>query len=408
MSSRLRPYLKPVLAVVVLGVVFFIGVGVGGRLLPNLPAVGSIIPPSVLNPDAGAPQGVDFGLFWDTWKILEEKFPDQSKLDRQKMLYGAISGLVKSLGDPYTAFFNPQDTKTFFEDVKGSLEGIGIEIGIRRGVLSVLAPLEGTPAEKAGLKAGDQILRVNDESTFDMTVDDAVKRIRGPAGTEVTLLIGRTSWDEPRKITIARGVIIIPILSSRELEPGITYVKLNHFTQSASPQFAAFVNSFLERIPQNRLILDLRNNPGGFLDVSVDIGSWFVEENKVVAIEEFANGRRQEYRSQRPGPLANAKMVVLVNQGSASAAEILAGALRDQNGVKLIGEKTFGKGSIQELEELKDGSSLKITIAKWLTPSGKSLMDGGLDPDIEVKTPDNNSDKLDPQLGKAIEVVKSL
>lgn len=406
MFFQLKPYLRPALAVIVLGAVFFVGVGVGERTIPtpNLLKDARILP--LINKEAGQPSGVDASLLWDAWNLLEEKFADRGKLDKQEMLYGAIEGLVKSLGDPYTTFLDPRDSQTFLEDVRGSLEGIGIEIGIRRGVLSVLAPLEGTPADKAGLKAGDQILQINGESTIDLALDAAVRRIRGPKGTEVTLLIGRTSWDEPRKITIVRDVIRIPILSSRAITPNVTYIKLNHFSQSASPEFAR-IASALARDSNERLILDLRNNPGGFLEIAVDIASWFIPEGKVVALEEFGNGRRQEYLSTRQGLLAKIPTVVLVNQGSASAAEILAGALRDQNGVKLIGEKTFGKGSIQELTELEDGSTLKITIAKWLTPSGKSLMDGGLEPDIEVKPAENGKEGEDPQLDKALEVVKS-
>jgi len=355
------------------------------------------------------PSSVDFSLFWESWKVLEEKFVDKTKFDVQKMIYGAISGMVESLDDPYTVFMSPQESKKFTEDVRGSFGGIGIEIDIKKDQLVVVSPLEGTPAQKAGFKSGDKILAINGTSTFGITVDEAVKMIRGDKGTEVTLTMDREGWDKPKDIKIIRDIIKVPSLKLEFKDDNICYLKLYQFSEEADFDFSGAANDILNSQCQ-RIVLDLRDNPGGYLEVSKDIAGWFLERNEVVTIEHFGDGSKdKEYRSLGPSVFLEYPIVVLINGGSASASEILAGALRDNRSILLIGEKSFGKGSVQEMEELSGGSSLKITVAKWLTPKGESISEKGLEPDIKVEmTEEDYINDKDPQLDKAIEVIKGI
>ena len=355
------------------------------------------------------PENLDFSLFWETWSKLQEKYVDKEKFNTQEMIYGAISGMVKSLNDPYTVFLKPEDSKRFIEDVKGTFEGVGMEIGIRKGQLQVIAPLEGTPAQKAGLRPGDKIMKIDDKSTVDMTTDEAVNLIRGPKGTEVTLNIYREEWKEPKDIKVVRGVIEVPSLKWELKEDNIAYIKLYQFSEKASFDFRKAAIEILDSKAE-RIVLDLRGNPGGYLEISQDIAGWFLSRGEVVVIEDFGKNKEQNfYKAEGNEKLLSYPVVILINQGSASASEILAGALRDNRDIKLIGEKSFGKGSVQELEKLKEGSSLKITIAKWLTPKGESITDKGLEPDIKVEMTDEDYEQnKDPQLDKAIEIIKEM
>jgi len=356
------------------------------------------------------PEDVDFSLFWETWKTIEEKYVDREKLNVQEMIYGAISGMIESLEDPYTVFFKPEEAKKFLEDVKGFFEGVGMEIAVKGDQLQVVAPLEGTPAQKAGLRPGDKILKVDGKSTTDVTIDTAIDWIRGPKGTQVTLTIYREEWGQERDVKITRGVIDIPSLKLEMLaEDNIAYLRLYHFSEKASYDFREAAIEILAS-PAQKIILDLRNNPGGYLDVAQDIAGWFLEKGQVVAIEDFGEGReQQEILAEGNAKLLNYPVVILINEGSASGSEILAGALRDNRGVKLIGETSFGKGSVQELTDLREGFSLKVTIAKWLTPKRESITDKGLEPDIKVELSEKDYEEgRDPQLDKAIEVIKNL
>lgn len=355
------------------------------------------------------PEEVDFSLFWEAWHKLQEKFADKEKFDTQKMIYGAISGMVKSLEDPYTIFLNPEDSKRFIEDVQGTFEGVGMEIDIRKGQLQVISPLEGTPAQKAGLRAGDKITKVNDTLTADLTLDEAIDLIRGPKGTEVTLTIYREEWATAKEIKLVREVIEIPSLKWEIKDENIAYLKLYQFSEKASFDFQEAAIEILNSSAQ-KIILDLRNNPGGYLEVSQDIAGWFLPRGEVVVIEDFGEGKTENtYRAQGNAVFTDYPIVILINKGSASASEILAGALRDDRGIKIIGEKSFGKGSVQELEKLEGGSSLKITVAKWLTPKGELIADKGLEPDIKVEmTEEDYEEGRDPQLDKAIEIIKNL
>ena len=358
---------------------------------------------------------INLSLFWEVWEIIEEKFVNKEAIDAQKMIYGAISGMVKSLEDPYTIFLNPEETKIFMEEVKGKFEGIGIEIDIRKGQLQVVSPFEGTPAQRAGLRAGDKIMKINDTITADLTLDEAVSRIKGPKGTEVTLTIYREEWGETKEIKIVRDVIEIPSLklefkTTPEGE-SVAYIKLYMFSENASPDFAQKAIEILNS-PAEKIILDLRNNPGGYLEISQDIAGWFLKRGNIVVIEDFGEGKeRKEYEAQGNSRFFSYPIVVLINAGSASASEILAGALRDNRGILLIGEKSFGKGSVQELQNLRgeENTSLKITVARWLTPKGELIANVGLEPDIKVEmTEKDYEEEKDPQLDKAIEIIQNL
>jgi carboxyl-terminal processing protease len=361
----------------------------------------------VLNMEIGKPEGVDFSLFWDVWRILQEKYVDKSKLTAEKMVIGAISGMVESLEDPYTSFFTEEESKEVLEDLSGKFEGVGMEVGIKDETIVVVAPIDGTPAQKAGILAGDKILAIDEKTTRGMALDKAVKLIRGVKGTTVKLIILREGWEEQKEIQIIRDLIEIPSYKL-EFKDDVAYLRLYQFFSKTSTDFANAVNEIVAQNPKG-IVLDLRDNPGGYLDVARDIASWFIEKNEVVVIEDFGNDDKKIHKANGRSFLKDYPLVVIVNKGSASASEILAGALRDDRGIKLVGEKTFGKGSVQELQNLLDGSSVKITIAKWLTPKG-NLIDGvGLEPDIEIKpTEEEIEQKKDPQLEKAMEIIKSI
>jgi len=318
------------------------------------------------------------------------------------MLWGAISGLAGSLKDPYTVFFPPEEKKIFESEVKGNFEGVGMEIGMRNNALTVIAPLKNTPAYRAGLKAGDKILKINDTLTSNLTVEEAIRLIRGPKGTEVKLLISREDEKEPMEIAVIREVINIPTLET-EIKPGnIFVIKLYNFSENSPLVFRNALREMIES-KSDKLVIDLRNNPGGYLEAAVDMASWFLPMGKVVAREKFASGEEEFYRSRGYDVFGdNFRMAILINQGSASASEILAGALKEYGRAVLVGEKTFGKGSVQELVPVTDSTSLKITIASWLTPNGQSISKEGLEPDFEVKFSKEDSEAgRDPQMEKA-------
>jgi carboxyl-terminal processing protease len=355
------------------------------------------------------PGTINFSLFWDAYDKLKQNFVNPEKFNDQEIIYGAIEGMTKSLGDPYTTFFNPADAKKFQDDLSGSFEGIGAEIGIKKDQLTIVAPLKNTPAEKAGLKSGDAIVAINGTSTSNMTTDDAVDLIRGKGGTEVTLTIYREGWKDTKDIKIVRDTIVIPAMEWKILDNNVAYIQLYQFDDSLISEFEIASRQILQS-NADKIILDLRNNPGGYLEVAQKITGWFLPAGQTVVIEDFGDDREQKvYKTDGDYSLEKYPIVVLINQGSASASEILAGALRDNKGIKLIGEKSFGKGSVQEVLNLRDGSYLKITIAKWLTPNGNSISEVGLDPDVKVENTnqDTNPEK-DSQLEKALEIIKDL
>lgn len=389
-----------ILWLVLFAIVFFGGVAVGFNSMPEIEKIENIF-----NKETEKSPETDFAPFWKTWNVLREKYASENGFDDQKMVWGAISGMVNSLGDPYTTFFPPVEKKNFESDVKGSFEGVGMEIGIRKNILTVIAPLKGSPAERAGISTGDKILKIDDKETIDMMVDEAVKLIRGEKGTVVMLTVLKEEEEEPREISITRDVISIPVVETEVRGNKIFVIKLYSFSENSPEAMRKALREMINS-GSEKLILDLRSNPGGYLEASVDIASWFLPLGKVVAKEKFTDGREVLYKSKGYDVFNNLKMAILVNQGSASASEILAGALHEHNKATLIGEKTFGKGSVQELVNITPDTALKVTIARWLTPNGLSISKEGLAPDIEVKMDKKDiEEKRDPQMDKAIEVL---
>ena len=356
-------------------------------------------------------EGVDFTPFFEAWEQIENKFyfkeeeKQKSEEIKEKMLYGAIQGLVDGLGDSYSDFLTPDETLEFQENLTGAYEGIGAEIGIRDDILTVISPIKDTPAEAAGLQPGDKILKVDDESTQEMTLIQAVMKIRGEGGTEVNLEIKRKK--EVLNIKIKRAKINIPTLDFEMLEGDIAYIQLYNFYEDAPLKFKETSQNILNS-NGNKIILDLRSNPGGYLSAATDIGNFFIEKGKVIVKEDLGDKIIKETASHGPGAFSNFKIVVLINEGSASASEILAGAIKENNteNTTIIGKKSFGKGTVQEFVSLSDDSSLKLTVARWLLPSGKSIEEEGISPDIEVEITEKDiKEGKDPQLDKAIEVI---
>ena len=358
--------------------------------------------------DINTPDDVtaDFSLFWEVWEKLKTEHIKGNEIDEENLLYGAIEGITNAIGDPNTVFFAPEESKKFNEDIRGNFGGIGAEIGIRDNRLIVIAPLNNTPAERAGLLPGDHILQINDKLTDNMTVEEAVTLIRGDLGTIVTLTIIRDDTENSKKIEITRANIIVPTVEWEMLDDNIIHLKMFSFSANTATAFQqAMVGALLAG--GDGLILDLRGNPGGFLDVSVRIAGFFLERGQIVVTERFTSGDETILRARGNEALVKFPTVILINEGSASASEILAGALRVHNSTKIIGEQSFGKGTVQELQSLRYGSTLKITIANWLLPNGELIEGNGLTPDIKVEiTAEDIEAERDPQLDKAIEILK--
>jgi carboxyl-terminal processing protease len=320
------------------------------------------------------------------------------------MFYGSIKGLAGAMNDPYTVFMTPTETKEFSNDMAGTFEGIGAEVGMRNELITIIAPLSGMPAEKAGVKAGDKIYAIDGKSTIGMTVDEAVKAIRGKKGTIVTLTLIRDKENTPRDIKIERGIIVVKSVNVTYRSDGLAVIKVSNFNDDTADLFNKAVKEILVKKPKG-IILDLRNNPGGYLDTAVSMASDWIKAGPVV-LEQFGDGKRNEYNALGNPRLGDYKTVVLVNGGSASASEIVAGALRDYKKATLMGEKTYGKGSVQTIQDLSDGSSIKITIATWMTPNGDFINEKGLLPQVEVKmTADDIEKNRDPQLQKAVDSI---
>jgi len=392
---------KFIAVIVILGMVFNFGVLYGQKKI-SLPLPS---PVKIINQNSGKPQNLDFSLFWDTWKLLEQKYA--GKTDETAMFYGAVKGMVASVGDPYTVFMDPAETKNFADELSGTFDGIGAEIGMKKNIVTVIAPLPGSPAQIAGLKALDKILKINDAVTADMTIDEAVSAIRGPKGTIVALTILRGSETATREIKITRDTIIIKSVELKidaSAPQKVAVLKISQFGADTFDNVNVAADEILKNDAKG-IVLDMRNNPGGFLDSAVNIAGLFIPEGRIVTTKS-SNNSKENYTTNGNGKLAKLPIVVLVNEGTASAAEILAGALRDDRQIKLIGEKTFGKGSVQEVENLKDNSSLKVTIAEWLTPSGKNINKEGLAPDIEIKLSQADFDaNKDPQMDEALKII---
>ena len=400
---------KIILTVLICLVLFGGGYALGASgLKANLNKFPKVTISRTLPPDK---QNLDFSLFWRVWDTLSAKYFDNSKLNPGKMVYGAISGMVAAIGDPYTVFLSPEENKIVEEDLNGTLEGVGIQVGYRGTQLAVIAPLPDSPAEKAGVKAGDFIIGIKDEAkdtdtgTAGMSIPDAVALIRGKAGTKVTLTLLREASPEPLIVELTRSQIEIPTLITTYVGDGesVAYVRLLKFGGETESEWNKAVREILRKESVKGIVLDLRNNPGGYLQSAVDVASDFLKTGSVVVTEERGDGTKNEFKVERLGLLTSTPTVVLINEGAASASEILAGALRDVRKITLVGQKSFGKGTIQEPIDMEGGSGLHITIARWLTPNGTWVNEKGLEPDVVVEDDANTPE--DEQLNKALELL---
>lgn len=370
-------------------------------------------------------------IFWKAWSELDEKFvprnPDAATSSigatDQERVFGAVQGMAESLGDPYTVFLPPTENEVFEGNIQGQFGGVGMRIGKRDGVLTVISPLEGTPAKRAGLQPNDKILTIDGTTTDGMPVQKAVQLIRGEKGTDVELSILSEGDNEARDVDVTRSTIQIPTIETSQ-QDGAFIISLYNFSAKSANLFEQSLQKF-RRSGTDDLVLDLRGNAGGFLQAAVDVSSHFVDEDKVIVKENY--GDKKEPRVDRSAGYGtvpdSTDVAVLVNNGSASASEIVAGALRDHDEAQLVGTQTFGKGSVQELVDLTDNTALKVTVARWLTPNGTSISENGLEPDVVVENNDQaNTDNqngasttsgpgagssADPQLQKAIDIVTS-
>jgi carboxyl-terminal processing protease len=347
----------------------------------------------------------DFTQFWSVWKLLNDKYPFKEKIPSDALrVQGAIAGMVASFKDPYTMFFPPEQAKLFAEEVKGEFGGVGMEVGVKDGLITIIAPLKGSPAEKAGIKSGDILVKIDTESTENMSADHAVSLIRGTVGTSVELTLARKDAPEFIKTTITREIINIPIIDTKK-EGEVFIINFYSFSETSPKLFNSALDEFVAS-GSKKLIIDLRNNPGGYLDAAVDIASYFVPQGKIIVRENTGDVAPEKlYRSAGSDIIlpSNLQMILLVNNGSASASEILAGALSEHGVAKLVGTKTFGKGSVQELVPLPDGSSVKITVAKWFTPNNVSISEKGISPD-HIVTDESSEKNPDPVLEKALQL----
>jgi carboxyl-terminal processing protease len=333
-------------------------------------------------------------VFSEALSIVRKNYVEDVK--PKELIYGAIKGMLSSL-DPHSAFMTPEQYKEMQVDTKGEFGGIGIQIGMKDAMLTVIAPIEDTPAYKAGIKAGDKIVKINGEFTKNMSLQDAVSKMRGAPSTTVKITILREGWKETKDFAITRQVIKIKSVKSKLMDDGIGYIKLTQFQeQTASDLSDAMENLTKQHI--SSLILDLRNNPGGLLNSAVDVSSEFLPPGKLVVSIKDRKGEKVEYRSSENKPNSTIPMVVIVNQGSASASEIVAGALKDWNRAVIIGTQTFGKGSVQSVVPLTDGSALRLTTARYYTPKGVSIQSTGITPDITVKAELREGEKTRPAI----------
>jgi carboxyl-terminal processing protease len=358
-----------------------------------------------------SPGEPDLTHFWSVWELLEEKFAVSSSsqsLTDEDLVEGAIEGLVDAYNDPYTVYMSEEDTTKFDQNIAGNFSGVGMEVGLREDLITVIAPLPDTPAERAGIIAGDVVVKIDDKSTERMSVDEAVNLIRGEKGTVVALQIYREGETEFLDISITRDTITIPTVKSEELADAF-YISIYSFNAVAEAQVAEALVQY-QKTNNKPLILDVRGNPGGYLQSAVAIAGYFLPAGKVVVKEEFSDSAEDETfrsRGQQVRPFTPKNLVVLVDNGSASASEILAGALKDHGVATVIGSQTFGKGSVQELIKLDGGSSLKVTVARWLTPNGTSISEGGLTPDIVVeRTIEDRQAEVDPQKEAALRFLR--
>lgn len=402
MKEKLRAHAHIIsVFVVVLAVTFLLGFKTGEYKVSQVALVSGV-------DHKNGPKNVDFDTFWKAWNIINDKYvPTTSSTTPtdQDKVWGAIQGLAASTGDPYTVFFPPVEAKAFDEQISGAFEGVGMEVDVKDGILTVIAPLKDTPAYKAGIKAGDKIIAIDAKTTQGIGTAEAIKRIKGPKGTKVTFSIIRGGNTESIEISVVRDVIVVPAMKT-ETVGDVFVIHMYSFSAQSADEFRKALREFVES-GKYKLVLDLRGNPGGYLEAAVDMASWFLPSGKLIVAEQSKNLTfSQEYRS-RGYNIFNDKLkfAILIDGGSASASEILAGALSEQGKAILVGKKSYGKGSVQELVEITPETSLKVTIAKWLTPNGHSISKAGIEPQIDVDFDVEKFKKTgeDTQLQRAIQ-----
>lgn len=398
-----RKHVKSYLGVALLLVaVFFAGAYAGYARRPWVDRV-----MGVTNKDPQVVTTADFSPFWKVWNIINQKYPNPEVAGDQDRVWAAAEGLMSSLNDPYSVFFDPKDAKSFNEQIQGEFTGVGMEVGIKDKLLTVIAPLKNTPAERAGIKAGDKILKINKTATTELSLDKAIEMMRGEKGTTVVLTIAHEGDDAPREVTITRDTITIPTIDHTILTGNVHLISLYSFDANAAALFRTEIANF-KQSGATKLIVDLRGNPGGYLDAAIDMASWFLPSGSVIVKEDYGTKRKADVLKSKGYDIFDdtLKMAILVDGGSASASEIFAGALSEHKVAKLVGAQTFGKGSVQELVPVTDDTYAKITIAKWLTPNGVSISEKGLAPDIAIKPAKGDElGKKDAQLDRAIEYV---
>lgn len=403
MKNLLKNISFAIVSLILVSFIFFGGFFVGRDQHPD-------IAPAGINGTGGTETDIDFSPFWKAWNLVNNKFApadSENEVSDQERIWGSINGMIDSLGDPYTKFLPPEENADFETSINGEFSGVGMEVGMEDDILTIIAPLKDTPAEYAGVKSGDKIVAIDGATTAKTSVDEAVSKIRGETGTIVVLTVVRDGVEEPFDIPITRATINIPTLNW-EVQGDVFVISLYNFSANASTDFRKALREFI-LTKKTRLILDLRGNPGGYLESSVDIASWFLPAGKVVVREDYGDGEEKLVRSKGYNVFNDKlKMVILVNKGSASASEILAGALQEYGKAIVVGSQTFGKGSVQQLIDITDDTSLKVTIARWLTPNGKSISNGGLTPDVVIdseNTPEG-ADVWELQMQKALELVR--
>ena len=402
-SHKPSYFIKGVAALAIIVLSYYVGYQAGHKGFVFAPKSFSVINQNEV------PATVDYSLLWDAINVLNSKYIDKP-VDQEKILYGAVSGAMAAVGDPYTSFFPPADLQNFKTSLQGSFQGIGAVVDKKDNNIVIVSPIKDSPADKAGVKPGDIVTAVNGESTQNWTADMAVSKIRGPKGTAVTLTIARAGKDKTFDIKIIRDTIVIKSVKWEYKQQGdknIAVITISEFGDDTKGLFDQAVNDALTHNVKG-IIIDLRNNPGGYLQTAVDVASNWVKQGDLVVSEVHSDGSTITYKGEGNPRLAGIKTVILINGGSASAAEILSGALHDHNFATLVGQKSFGKGSVQELVDLKGGSAVKVTIAKWVTPGGVNLNHNGLDPDVVVNiTSDDVTAGKDPQMEAAVlEVIK--
>ncbi|MBI2848586.1 MAG: S41 family peptidase [Chloroflexi bacterium] len=398
MNRLFRPISTVLIALILTGG----GFTAGFLARDNLPVLPVALP---LNPLS---RGVDdqFRIFWEAWRIVEKDFVDKKALDPQKMTRGAIKGMLESLGDPHTTYVEPEIYKTEQADLFGSFQGIGAQVTMRNRQLVVIAPIEDSPAEKAGVRAGDRIFRIDDQDTSKMSLAEAVGKIRGSRGSKVRLSILHDGENKPVELEIVRGDIKLQSVSSRYLPDNIAYIRIAFVSQRTNDELIQALKEAQNRRVKG-LVLDLRNNPGGLLDTTIDVASQFLKEG-IVVYQVDGKGERTPYPVKSGGLAIDLPLALLVNKGTASAGEIIGGALQDARRAILIGEETFGKGSVNQFHSLSDGSAIYVTFARWITPKGHQIEGKGLSPDIEVAfTEDDANNDKDPQLDRATQYLNT-